>query len=145
MHLPKKIKHFLKKERAFTIIELLVSIGVIGILATIVIVAVNPSKILTDANDTGDTFKEQQLEKALQQYLIQNGSWPPGITASAATICSHGASGSCLQLHDELASEVDPTRSFMAAIPQASEFTSPDSGFEVYINGAFIEVDIKTP
>ncbi len=98
------IAHY--KHRAFTLIELLLAIGIIGILSTIVIIAVGPSRVLNMAYDLRNQSNSRQLENAIIQLMIQEGLPPelsslPGTAEKALPIChptnTHG-SGSCIIL-----------------------------------------------
>jgi prepilin-type N-terminal cleavage/methylation domain-containing protein len=63
-----------KKNRAFTLIELLVVIAIIGILASIVMVALNDSRTKTrDAERLSDM---KQIQIALELYYDTYGSYP---------------------------------------------------------------------
>ncbi len=81
----------------FTLIELLLVIGIIGILASIVIVAINPNKQLGSARDTQRRSDVGTILNAVTQYMIDNnGSLPSGIpTTTAKAICQTGAA-SCV-------------------------------------------------
>ena len=83
----------------FTLIELLLVIGIIAILASIVIVAINPTKQLGDARDAQRRSDVNTILNAVYQYAIDNnGTLPSGIptsTAGAKYICK-GNAASCV-------------------------------------------------
>lgn len=60
--------------RAFTIVELLIVIVVIGILAAIVIVAYNG--VQNRANDSRRVTDLEVMSKAIEAYYIDNGTYP---------------------------------------------------------------------
>lgn len=78
----------------FTLIELLLVIGIIAILASIVIVAINPTKQLGDARDAQRRSDVNTILNAVYQYAIDNnGTLPSGIptgSANAVEICVTG-------------------------------------------------------
>ncbi len=57
--------------RAFTLIEMLLVIGIIAILAAIVILAVNPQKQLRSSRDADRNSGAKQLMNALSQLSIE--------------------------------------------------------------------------
>lgn len=79
--------------RGFTLIELLLVIGIIAILASIVIVAINPTKQLGDARDAQRRSDVNTILNAVYQYAIDNnGNLPTGIpTGTAEEICVTGS------------------------------------------------------
>src|SRR4030042_2564021 len=65
------------KNQGFTLIELLVVIGIITILATIVLVAVNPARQFAISRDTARRNDLYQILNAVHQYSIDNnGRFP---------------------------------------------------------------------
>jgi len=60
----------------FTLVELLVVIAIIGILAAVVLVAVNPLEQLARTRDSGRKTAVAQLGRALEAYNITQGQFP---------------------------------------------------------------------
>jgi len=88
-----------KKVGGFTLIEILLVVGIIAILAAIVIIAVNPTKQLADARNAQRRVDVNTILNAVYQYTVDNnGVIPATITASASAICKTG--GSCAGLID---------------------------------------------
>ena len=75
-----------QKQKAFTLIELLIVIAIIGILASIVLVSLNGSRI--KARDTQRKSDINSIHKALETYFTYYGSYP------AETWCDSSI-GSC--------------------------------------------------
>ena len=75
--------------RGFTLIELLLVIGIIAILASIVIVAINPTTQLGDARNVQRQSDVSKILNAVYQYAIDNnGNLPAGIgIGTAKPIC----------------------------------------------------------
>jgi len=74
--------------KGFTLIELLVVIAVLGILASVVLVAINPGERINEANDAGKKSDVGQVATALESYFTNNlGSYTG---ATSATLISLG-------------------------------------------------------
>ncbi len=67
--------------QGFTLIELLVVIAIIGILAVAIMTLVNPVAQFQKANDARRKSDLSQLQKTLEAYYSDNGSYPPHSTS----------------------------------------------------------------
>jgi len=74
--------------KGFTLIELLVVIAVLGILASVVLVAINPGERINEANDAGKKSDVGQVATALESYFTNNNGSYTG--ATSATLVSLG-------------------------------------------------------
>jgi prepilin-type N-terminal cleavage/methylation domain-containing protein len=80
-----------KRLKAFTLVEVLLVIVIIAILAGIVIVAINPARQISQANNAERDSDVKALLDAVHEYAIDNrGALPTGITA-VATVVGSGA------------------------------------------------------
>lgn len=78
-------------KKGFTLIELLIVIAVLGVLAAVVIVAINPFQQLAKGRDAGRLTATAQLGEANVTYAVANaGSY---VTANASWITSLQTSG----------------------------------------------------
>lgn len=77
-----------KKAFGFTLLEVIMVVTIIGVLATIVIVAINPSKQMAEARNTQRRSDANALQKAIYQYIIETGGMPAGITTTLQDICA---------------------------------------------------------
>ncbi len=66
-----------KNSRGFTLIELLMVIAVLGVLAAVVLVAIDPVQQLARGRDSGRKTSIGQLGRALQAYYTSQTAYPP--------------------------------------------------------------------
>lgn len=64
----------MKRTQAFTLIELLITIGIIGILAAAAILVLNPVELLNRARDSRRTQELQSIHEALNIYEVGEGT-----------------------------------------------------------------------
>lgn len=85
-------------KKGFTLIELLIVIGILAVLLTIVLVALNPARQFSQANNTKRRSDVNALLNAIHQYAADNkGRLPGGIGENPANI-SNGGSDLCANL-----------------------------------------------
>lgn len=72
-----------KAARGFTLIEILVVIGIIAVLAAIVIVAINPAKQFAQARNTQRESDVNTILNAIGQRMADNKGLYPAVTGCA--------------------------------------------------------------
>lgn len=73
------------QRRGFTLIELLIVIAVIGVLAAVVLIAINPVRRLAQARDAGRKSDVGQIATASQAYYVTNGRYPTDMNELTAS------------------------------------------------------------
>ena len=132
------------KNKGFTLIEILVVIGIIAILATIVLIAINPARQFAQANNTQRTSNVNAILNAIGQYMADNkGARPAGIVDGADTAIS--TAGTALAF----CTAIVPT--YMTALPTdptATAFvdcTAYSTGYTVNRDAASGRITVKAP
>lgn len=75
----------LKNQKGFTLIELLVVIGILAVLLAITLIAINPARQFSQANNTKRSSDVNAILNAVGQYAADNkGTLPVGIPDSTA-------------------------------------------------------------
>ncbi|MFH1444249.1 MAG: type II secretion system protein [Candidatus Peregrinibacteria bacterium] len=126
----------------FTLIELLLVIGIIAILASIVIVAINPTKQMGDARNAQRRSDVNTILNAVYQYAIDNSGAMPGCLGedppTGGSICVKGSTctgvaGGCNL--DAL------TTSYIVDLPRdPSGATGNDTNYDVAITSGRVTV-----
>lgn len=79
-------------KKGFALIELMVVIGILGVLLAITLVAINPSKQFQQANNTKRRSDVNAILSAVGQVIIESkGQIPAAITTTVQTISNTGA------------------------------------------------------
>lgn len=105
-----------KKQRGFTLLEVLLVLAILAILAGIVIIAVNPGKQLGDSRNAQRQADVTTILNGVYQYsLDNNGALPSGVTTTSTEICATGAA-SCANLID--LSTVTSSEQYITSIPK---------------------------
>lgn len=139
-----------KTNSGFTLLEVLLVVGIIAILAAIVIVAINPKHQLGYTRNAQRWSDVNTILNAVYQYYIEEGELPDEITDSAKEICKTGASCSGLVNLDVLTDDqtfivsmpTDPTGSSSNGAGYEIRKTSKDR-VEVSAPDAELDEDIK--
>lgn len=89
-----------KSAKGFTLIEILLVVAILAILASIVIIAINPARQLAQANNSQRRVDVTTVLNAVYQYALDHGGQIlPEITTSTREVCVLGtgstASTSC--------------------------------------------------
>ena len=133
------MQRYKKSNQGFTLLEILLVVGIIAILAGIVIVAINPSKQLATVRNTERKSDIKQIDSALQQYYIDNFHYPYSLTNSLTEICDTGSQASSSELTATCnsaglvnLSELVPT--YIVAVPKDPQATGNGTGYEVMQN-----------
>jgi len=118
--------------RGFTLIELLLVIGIIAILASIVIIAINPTKQLGQARDAQRRSDVNTILNAVYQYSIDNNGNLPGNLGTIAVdtdlnICQRGGTSgvdavACAAISGVSLSAL--TGSYLVSIPNDPSLTA---------------------
>ncbi len=90
-----------RAKKGFTLIEILLVVAAIGILAGIVILAINPNKQLGDTRNAQRRADVNSILNAVYQYSIDNNGTLPTIPTAACALvatneaCKLTATGTC--------------------------------------------------
>ena len=103
------MKKMLSNKKGFTLVEVLLVIVIIAILAAIVIIAINPSRQISQANNTQRSSDIQAVLNAVHQSAIDNRGTLPAAITDTATVVGSGVG------QIDICSSLVPT--YMAAMP----------------------------
>ncbi len=103
------------QNRAFTLVELLVVIGIVGILLAITLVAINPARQFAQANNAKRSADVNAILNAITQLKVDNrGIYPstvPSVGGTATSLNSTNFASLCAATAPTYIAEypVDPT------------------------------------
>lgn len=120
----------MKWQKGFTLIELLVVIGILAVLLAITLIAINPARQFSQANDTKRSSDVNAILNAVNQYMADNKGVPPsGITNSVAEISNAGADLCNALVPKYIAAlQVDPQTYYATGIAKGKPVKKDGSG-----------------
>ena len=145
-------------KKGFTLIELLIVIGVLGILAAIILVAVDPAKRLRQSRDARRSSEVNGILNAILNYTADNkGALPSAIDSatdtsqilgSATTTCNVGCteadSGSttaaCADLNSDL---VDTYIAQIPIDPRGTDVASSTVSYDSTRTGYYVNKSVS--
>jgi prepilin-type N-terminal cleavage/methylation domain-containing protein len=136
-----------RQKKGFTLLEILLVIAAIGILAAIVLVAINPTRQINQARQAAVNSDKNTIEKALQQALIDTGSYPSSVIETQRDICKTGTeqvggATDCTNKAD--LRELVPT--YIASIPTDTTYTlARGNDGRVYVNTVDTAANFSCP
>ena len=123
--------------RGFTLIELLVVIGILAVLLAITLIAINPARQFSQANNAKRASDTNAILNAIHQFSVDNhGILPAGVPATASAIASGGLADLCDDLVPEYIAALpsDPQTNNGENVLEA-DCVSYDTGYEVVEDG----------
>jgi prepilin-type N-terminal cleavage/methylation domain-containing protein len=140
-----------KLQSGFTLIELLVVIGILAVLLAITLIAINPAKQFSQANNTKRRSDVSAILNAVNQYMSDNkGALPAGIPVApaAAAEVSNAAGGAdlCAVLVPEYiaALPVDPLTNTGEPITDCT-IVGYQTGYEIQQSSANNRITVFAP
>jgi len=132
------------KKGGFTLIELIIAVGIIALLAAISVVAINPAKRIGQSNDSQRWADLTAISKAVELYTADNGTLPSDfavtniaqgeklvLCSSAASLTCDGQTEACLVVND-----TDFLGSYLPDLPiDPDKSTITDTGYYVTRGG----------
>jgi prepilin-type N-terminal cleavage/methylation domain-containing protein len=130
-----RIKNIKPINNGFTLLELLLVIAIIAVLSGLVIFNLRPAEILQDTRTTKEKRIAKDLEKAINDYIITNGT-PPAVLSALSIgtydICKFG-SVSCPS--GSISLDLLVNNGFLSEINQSSDYTSTElTGYKVTVS-----------
>ena len=132
-----------KIPQGFTVIEILLVVGIIAVLAAIVIFALNPSKQIADTYNGQRRSDARTISTAVSLYYIDQSQLPAIIPNVSTEICREGAA-SCSGFVD--LSALTLNQKYLIAIPTDPKANNPNgSGYFIIKDSTTGRIFVNAP
>lgn len=149
------IKNLPIRQKGFTLIELLVVIGILAVLLAITLIAINPAKQFSQANDTKRRSDVNAILNAVNQYAADNqGSLPAGVPTCAVPPCAgvgYVISNVDVDICSSLVTEylaalpVDPLTSNGDPVTDCAALAGYNTNYEIYQSSSDNRLTVTAP
>lgn len=129
--------------KGFTVLELMLVIGMLAIIAAIIIVAINPTNQLDSAQEGKRNIEKRELENAITQRIIDGFSisTPPNGIGNAINICQSSVTDADCTGAGTGYDLSDLVPDYIVDIPvDPLETDTRISGYRIYRDGSFNKV-----
>jgi type IV pilus assembly protein PilA len=132
-----------KKQKGFTLIEILVVIGIIAVLATIVLLAINPARQFAKARNSQRSSNVNAILNAVGQNLADNAGIFNCATdiPNAATIMSHAD----YNIYDCIIPDYMPDLPYDPESGHLTDATDYDTGYTIVQDATTGRITVAAP
>lgn len=143
----KKILSRFHNQEGFTLIEVLVVIGILSVLLLITLVAINPRRQFAQANNTQRNSDVNAILNAINQYASDNkGVLPAGVSTTNQEIASTGADICDLLVTDYIAAlPADPLTGSAITEAGCTDVAGYSTGYYVVSSATNNRVTVSAP
>lgn len=131
-------------KKAFTLLEILLSLTLIAILIAIILLLINPAQQVGDVNNVQRQADVLNIYTAINQYReLNSGNLPAGIATTAINICQSGCTESVTQI--DISTELNPYLRFNTLPIDPLQSGSILTGYTVYVDSQSGRVIVSAP
>ena len=135
-----------RSNKGFTLIELLVVIGILAILLAITLIAINPARQFSQANNTKRRSDVNAILNAIHQYAADNkGSLPTGISTTLQNIASTAANVCSSVVTQYIAALPSDPKAVNGGVNVTDCTTAYDTEYQVIRSSADNRVTVSAP